>query len=119
MNSRKVLSSIQAAFLMLSVSLSVASTSLNIPESISTNDHRFTVDGGAPVPPYPQPPVIDRAKIFVADGGAPVPPYPQPPVIDNAKIFVADGGAPVPPYPQPPIANSTNILITDVGAAYL
>ena len=99
---------------------------------MSTPIHRL-VDGGAPVPPYPQPPVANSSKIFIADGGAPVPPYPQPPVNNSSKIFIVDGGAPVPPlstttghsssrtfiadgsapippYPQPPAANSSNIL---------
>ena len=119
MNSRKVLGSIQTAALLLSVSLAVTSITLNIATSIPTNEYRFMVDGGAPVPPYPQPPVNNSSKIFIADGGAPVPPYPQPPVANSSRTFIADGGAPVPPYPQPPAANSSNILITDIGAVYL
>ncbi len=38
----------------------------------------------------------------IADGGAPVPPYPKPPMFKD-QTFIADGGAPVPPYPKPPM----------------
>jgi hypothetical protein len=71
-------------------------------------------DGGAPVPPYPKPPIMSDEGFVIADGGAPVPPYPKPPTVSDQGIVMADGGAPVPPYPKPPVAS--NALIADGGA---
>jgi hypothetical protein len=48
--------------------------------------------------------ILPNRGQYIADGGAPVPPYPKPPVAFNSDFVIADGGAPVPPYPKPPVA---------------
>jgi len=88
MNSQKILTSIQTATLLLSAPLFATPGFL----------HADTI--GNPVP--------SSERRYIADGGAPVPPYPKPPVATNSDIVIADGGAPVPPYPKPPMAVSSN-----------
>jgi hypothetical protein len=57
----------------------------------------WVADGGAPMPPWPKPPLKPR---LLADGGAPMPPW--PPKQTSRPTLIADGGAPMPPWPTPP-----------------
>ncbi len=120
MNSQKILGSIQVATLSFAVSLVGNASFLHVDKIgrlVPTNQYGYIADGGAPVPPYPKPPVATNSNLVIADGGAPVPPYPQPPVAANSSLVIADGGAPVPPYPKPPAATNSDIMIADWGHA--
>jgi hypothetical protein len=81
MNSQKILRSIQAATLVFSVPLFAAPNFLRF---VATSSNIVIADGGAPVPPYPKPPVASNTNIVIADGGAPVPPY--PPTATKSKL---------------------------------
>lgn len=103
MNSQKTLASI-AVVVLLSIPLATIPRSAGkSPNRALPNSGPYFADGGAPVPPYPKPPVAAESDVMFADGGAPVPPYPKPPVAAESDVMVADGGAPVPPYPKPPV----------------
>jgi len=106
MYSRKLSSLVLAVFASITLSAPSLSSTDQVrrdQQSNGTSAQPWVADGGAPVPPYPQPPASDRPRsTMVADGGAPVPPYPQPPRSPKPQLtLLADGGAPVPPYPPP------------------